>query len=468
MSADPLKPVILFVHGFGSSSMCWKPLLKLLGEDERITSRYELATWDYPTKWIEVNLLGRIPRLQEISRSLRGEIDSSRYRRRELTLVGHSQGGLVIQGYFADLIEKGEAERLRQVRQAILFATPCGGSTTGMSLRLLLSTLFHNPQETTLRVLNPDVADIRECVRERIVGATRDGANQWRVPIHALCGMQDRIVPEASARGVFDSVKSIPGTHFTIHAPRKSSDPRYKTFAELLLDPGGHTHRFEVESYENVLRVEPRSRQELRTASANYPRRVEFDNYTRYTRTVRFAASNRCRAPYTFTYDTNKDGYVIGHPSHPNEASAADKGRSEEKGTFYRFDFTPQYGEEYSLVLEIYNGFPEGQRNVHFHPGYYKSRLRKLTYELDLSAYLAAGYVISLKPACYVQPRDVEHGDLCRRRDGQSELEAVSRTKEGIYRWELQDIEQGVVDIVWDVAKAPEVPVADLAETPAN
>ena len=195
------KDVILFVHGFGSSSSCWKRLTDLLEDDEEITSRYELATWDYPTKWIELQVFGRIPRLQELGRSLADTIDSPRYHDRSLTLVGHSQGGLVIQSYFVEMLNRDEADGLRHIRQAIFFATPSEGSTTLMPLRLLAATLLRNPQELTLRVLNPDVADMKAKIRERIVGALQDDPkSSWRIPIHAFCGLQDDIVPEPSAR----------------------------------------------------------------------------------------------------------------------------------------------------------------------------------------------------------------------------------------------------------------------------
>jgi len=45
--------------------------------DEQVTSRCEFVIWEYPTKWVELNLLGRIPRLQEIGRSLAGEISTT-------------------------------------------------------------------------------------------------------------------------------------------------------------------------------------------------------------------------------------------------------------------------------------------------------------------------------------------------------------------------------------------------------
>lgn len=452
------KPVILFIHGFGSTSKCWNPLLKLLREDKRVTERYDLEVWDYPTKWFEINILGRIPRLQEIGRALHDKLDSPEYHCREVTLVGHSQGGLVIQAYLASVLEKGEGPKLGNLRQAIFLATPCAGSTTAMSLRLLLSSLFHNPQELTLRVLNPDVADIREVVRERVVGATSESATQWRVPIHAFCGMQDNIVPEASARGVFDSVKSVPGTHLTIHQPKNDRDERYTELVELLLDPGGHSHCFEIERYENLIKVEPRDPPEtIETTRRNRPRWLTFDNYGTLTRRVWFANANRCDEPFAVSYTTREGGYVVGHMSHPrDDVTTSDvRGRNEETGEAHSFKFVPKAREEFWVKVEIYNGFPRHARNVHFHPGNYDARLRLLIYELDLSAYLKAGYVFSEKPACYVQPRDVAHGDLCRLREGSRLQEPVAASAEGVFRWELRDLEDGVVDIAWDFAEPP-------------
>ena len=444
------RGIVLFVHGFGSSSRCWAPLLSLFGGDESITSRYELRTWDYPTKWIELNILGRIPRLQELGRSLGDEIDSPAYRGRPLTLVGHSQGGLVILSYFADLLSRGQAYRLGGVRQAICLATPFEGSTTAMSFRALASTFFRNPQETTLRVLNPDVSDMRAAVRERIVTATRDSETSWRVPIHAVCGLQDNIVPEASARGPFESVRRVPGNHFSILDPRDRTDRRYTELTELLLDPGGHLHRFEIERYETVIRVEPRIRQTIFARSEKNPRAVEFDNFGTLKRTVRFAASNRCRNPFTIKYGTRKGGYVVGHESHRNEAPAAEIGRGEDTGEFYQFDFTPEYGQEYCLNVEVYSGFSPGERDVHFHLGDH-SHYRTLTYVLDLSAYTSAGYRLSMGPHFYLQPEDIPHGVMCRNRGAREPQPVAVRLGEGIYRWEFSEIRKGVVDIVWDV-----------------
>jgi pimeloyl-ACP methyl ester carboxylesterase len=457
---DRPRGIVLFVHGFGSSSRCWSPLMTRLADDPRIVANYELQTWDYPTKWVELNILGRIPRLSEIGRALGDEIDSPEYRGRPLTLVGHSQGGLVIMSYLVDLLNRGEGSRLRNVRQVICLATPFEGSTTAMSFRRIASALFRNPQELTLRVLNPDVADLRAAVRERIVMATRDTGSSWRVPIHAFSGMQDDVVPEASARGPLESVRRVPGDHFSILRPKDGADPRYTEFTEVLLDPGGHVHRFEIEEYETVLRVAPCPSSVIAVGGKN-PREVQYDNTATLRRTVRFAPSNRSRNPFTLRYGTRSEGYVVAQHSHPNEAAPAEIGRWEDTGTFYQFDVRPEPGGTYWFNVEIYSGYGPGDRDVHFHLGDH-SHFRKLIYVLDLSAYVAAGYPVSSGPHMYVQPEDLPHGDLCRNRVGFAAVTPIEQSPNGIYRWELTHLSKGVVDIVWDVA-----PVSGAAEAAA-
>ncbi len=146
------KGIVLFVHGFLSGPETWTPMLGLLNDDPRVKDRYEFATWPYTTKLAELNPLKRIPPLAELGEAFGSEIDSPKYRNRELTLVGHSQGGLVIQSFFARLICDGQADKLYQVRQAIFLATPSEGSELASSLREWLFKFFRNSQEETLRV----------------------------------------------------------------------------------------------------------------------------------------------------------------------------------------------------------------------------------------------------------------------------------------------------------------------------
>jgi len=443
--------MLLFIHGLDSSSGCWANMLELLRGDERIMSGYEHRCWDYPTKLVEMGRQRRIATLEELGKSLGEEIDSPAYRGRELTLVGHSLGGLVILGYFHELLSSGRASELRNVRQAICFASPFLGSTKATLIRRLLSPVLKNPLETALRVLNPEVARMLSAIREKIVAATADTDDTWRVPIHAFWGEQDDVVLEASARGVFESAKGIPGDHSSILKPAdRDRDHRYTEFVELLLDPGGHSHRFEIEHYETRLRVEPRERQTIETRSYRNPRKVEFDNYARLKRTVRFAPINRCRSPFTIQYGTQGKGYVVGHTNTRNEADSSIIGEWEDHGLKYRFDFKPRSEEEYWLDVEIYDGFCEARREVHFHLDD-NSRRRRMTYLLDLSGYVAGGWAVPQEPRLYLDPKNLAHDELCQQRAAGPPVVLASQTPEGVYRWELEDVREGIIDIVWNV-----------------
>lgn len=451
MPLEPRRPVVLFIHGFGSSPECWSKMLALLRADERITSRYDLATWGYPTSWFEANFLSRIPDIDQISDGLADELASPEYRGREVTLVGHSQGGLVIQNCFARLVSKGQGARLSNVRQAIFMATPCQGSSTAMSLRLLASSIVHNPQEMKLRVLNPDVADMTAQVRDQIAEAMSDTPYTHRVAMHAFCGMTDNIVPVASARGFFDNVAHVDGNHFTIIAPRNHDDARYKRFAAVLLDPGGHAHRYEIEHYRTEIRVEPRPPSVFRT-TGNNPRDVVYDNYATLKRTVRFAHANRCRKPFTIKYGTRSAGCIVPQCSDKNIAPPSIVEQWNDNNVFYQFDFEPRPDKDFCLNLEIYKGFDEGHRDVHFHlldHSYY----RRLTYVLDLTAYVAAGYDVTVGPSFYFDPSDAMHDEICARRNLLEPMPPTRQPAPGRYEWELANVKQGIVDIIWDVAR---------------
>ena len=130
-NTDPVqRRLVVFVHGFGSSKSCWSKLLELLESDPDIAACYDLACFEYPTSWFNLRFARRIPRLLEIARGLAGFLESNDLRAyREVVLVGHSQGGLVIQSYLADKLGRGLVEDLYRMRLVMLIATPNLGST---------------------------------------------------------------------------------------------------------------------------------------------------------------------------------------------------------------------------------------------------------------------------------------------------------------------------------------------------
>src|SRR2546426_8715773 len=238
-----LKPALIFVHGFLSSEDTWEPLIKLLKQDPRVEPQFDFVRFRYSTKAIEVMPHKRIPRIGEAAKALREFIDSPEFYDREIILVGHSQGGLVIQAYLADMLKHGNGERLSPIRQVITLATPSLGSTFLSPWRKVIGKFFSNPQEAALRVLDPDTSETLNFVAEHVVQAKKGTNNQWPIPFHVFYGTQDDIVLQESARGIFldDNLTPLEADHFTILTPDDPEDRRYTEFVEALLDPSGHS-----------------------------------------------------------------------------------------------------------------------------------------------------------------------------------------------------------------------------------
>lgn len=448
---------IVFVHGFISSEKCWRPFLDLLQSDPDIKSEFELECFGYPTRVLSLDPRKRLPRLKEVASHLHGTLDSPRFVGRELTLVGHSQGGLIILRYLVDMLLKGRGRALSPVRQVVLFATPSRGSTFLSLPRRIMSHFFFNPQERSLRVLDPDIDDLMREVRQRIVSSENAVDDEWPVPVHSFWGQEDKIVAEASARGPFDSVQALPGHHSSIIAPRDRSDPRYSEFKEVLLEPGGHTKVFEVESYETTIKVEPLGTvTSKKVLSGGRRRTVRTDNLGHILRRVRFSRTNRCRSLFEIRYGTRSDGYIEGQTSSENEAKPAEIQRYEDYGTEFVYKFTPEPGKTFSLNVDVWKGFDAGERDVHFHLGR-QSYLKRLRYELDLSAYSTVGYDVVKPPTLYLHPEDLGHSEMCSRRSVGEPQEPV-QVDGGTWRWEMANRRHGVIDIVWDVAKSGDEP----------
>ena len=464
--ASPSKAVIVFVHGFGSSGGCWTPLMKLLREDEAINSRFDFDSFDYSTLLFDFHPLRRIPSLKDVSEKLREHLDSEKFRDRQLTLVGHSQGGLVIHAYLKDMLTNGQGRKLKWNRQVITLATPHLGSTTASLLRRLVFRFFDNPQERTLRVHDPATAEIVGTVVQRAAETNKADDLNWPIPVYCFGGLRDDVVVKASAQGPFANYKPLEGDHSKILVPKDRQDDRYRELAEILLDPVGHPHVFEVEHYKTTIALSPVAMQKCRIKlGEGQVREVETDNLCELTRTVQFARNNRCQSRFKIRYLAfGGSCFTTKFISHKNEAGQLASEYEQSAGTKLDYLFTPRSespDEEYMLGLTIYNGFGEGRRDIHFHLGpnsvggmaYY----RKLTYELDLSKYMEAGYVVTSAPTLYWHSEDPGNCRECKNlRTPGKRVQPVAESVQGLWRWELVNVRDGVADLVWDVAPAEE------------
>ena len=445
------KRVAVFVHGFGSSAACWDALIKLFDVDPSIGDAFHVdRTFGYPTRWFNFSPLKRIPRLQECADRLKAHLSKACFAEAEITLVGHSFGGLVIQAYLGKALRDRKGAELKNIRQAIFIATPHLGSNVCAFWRSLFSRIFVNPQERVLRALNPEIHDVVEEFRQRII--------DYPIVCRCFWGMQDEIVPEASGRGSHPEASPLEGDHFSILTPRDLDDPRYGLLVDAIRHPIGHPDVFEVDLFEIELTVRPILGKRGRKIPFGRQRRfklVHGDSQAEMTHRVTFSRQNKCSKPYKLRYRTRRDGAVIPHVSHPNMADAQELGLHDDHGCDHVFKFMPEPGETYTVLWEVYKGFDAGNRNFHFHFNKPESRshYQQVQFRLDLTAYLGCGFELIKDPVLYYHPQEPATCDECANLPDIQPIRTSAEHSAGIWEWHLADIRQGVLTVEWDLTR---------------
>ncbi len=444
------KRVVVFVHGLGSSPACWDSFTDLFSSDPSIAGTFRLdQTFQYPTARLNFSPLTRIPRLQECADALGEHLRRPEFSDCEITIVGHSLGGLVIQAYLAKAFRELRRLELKNIRQAILIATPHRGSDIFAFGRNFLSRIFKNPQEIILRVLNPEIHDVIEEFRQ--------GIANWPITVRCFWGMQDKIVPEASARGPHSEASPLEGDHFTILTPRDQSDPRYSLVAEAIKNPTGHPSIFEIDVFEMELTVQPfdaETGQPIQFGRNGKSKIVFGDNKADVIHRVTFSRNNRCSKPYKMRYRTRREGAVVPHTSHPNLADAQELGLHDDHGCDHVFKFIPDQGSTYAVHWEVYKGFDPGNRDFHFHfnKPEARSHYRHFVLRLNLTAFLSRAFKMTMLPALYYHAQEPTTCEECATLPLIQPL-PYSFDEAGIWQWQLNDVREGVVTIKWDLGE---------------
>jgi pimeloyl-ACP methyl ester carboxylesterase len=167
------KPgAVVFVHGILGGTETWSALLPHLRKDPFLECFFDLELFNYPSPVARFNPLKRIPDFGDIANELNTALrQEKRFSDRScLVLVGHSQGGLIIQRLLVDAVRAGQAnEELARIRGVVLLATPNSGSELFLSARGALGRFWRHPQERRLRPFNDQIADIHARLLERVV-----------------------------------------------------------------------------------------------------------------------------------------------------------------------------------------------------------------------------------------------------------------------------------------------------------
>lgn len=112
---------------FNSSKATWDPLQTLLERDPVITAEFDRHTFSYETALGALPVVRRLPTLDEAGKSLAAMLTAEllgpngQERYIDMTLVGHSMGGLIIQNALLDVMTPaGSTRTLDHIRQVIL------------------------------------------------------------------------------------------------------------------------------------------------------------------------------------------------------------------------------------------------------------------------------------------------------------------------------------------------------------
>jgi pimeloyl-ACP methyl ester carboxylesterase len=222
------KPgAVVFVHGILGGATTWSALLPHLQKDPFLECFFDLELFNYASPAVRFNPLKRIPDFGDVASRLATVLrqDKKFNGRSCLVLVGHSQGGLIIQRLLVDAVRAGRAnEELARIRGVVLLATPNAGSELFLSARGALGRFWTHPQEKRLRPFDDQIADIHAVLLERVVYAQRASSTSRPIRFDVYTGDEDGVVPAHSARGMFPHTGTLPGDHSSILRPSGPDD----------------------------------------------------------------------------------------------------------------------------------------------------------------------------------------------------------------------------------------------------
>lgn len=206
----------VFVHGLFSHARTWDSLINALTKEQTVSSEYALLSYSYASPRVLFNPLKRIPDFNTLADSLATFIDVECAKFERIVLIGHSQGGLIIQRYLAKMLGDRRGRDLLKINRIVLIACPNNGSELALSVRRVLSPLWRHAQERQLRPLTPEILAAQQRVLRDIVFANEIGSDSCPIEFAVYIGESDNVVDRESAMGLFPRVGALPGDHNSV------------------------------------------------------------------------------------------------------------------------------------------------------------------------------------------------------------------------------------------------------------
>jgi pimeloyl-ACP methyl ester carboxylesterase len=221
---------VVFVHGFiGDYRITWGNFPELILQDPELKG-FDVFLWGYPS-----HLLGKNPEVRFVAQQLKTELTERLAGYRNIYLIGHSLGGLVIQSLVIEQLKVGQAKNLHPIKHIVLFGTPNRGVEVPPLLKLIDLQLRDLDSKSEI------VDEIRNEWIDRVYNPTISaGAKDYKlqIPVTVVAGLQDEWVTEKSARSFFRDPppQTVPGNHITMKQPKDREGTAYLLVKRRLLE----------------------------------------------------------------------------------------------------------------------------------------------------------------------------------------------------------------------------------------
>jgi pimeloyl-ACP methyl ester carboxylesterase len=234
-SSDRRNVTVVLVHGINSTSETWRSLRTAMADDPLLAGQAVVA-FDYESKPLRRWLKRRTPTQAEVAVQLGTFVDAQVPNDHDVVFIAHSQGGLIVQRLVADLLEQGRGHELTRVRAVALLACPNSGSEVAMIARRFAGAIL-NPQERSLRVLDPEIARARAVILERTAPTQPVSATTCPIEFRVFAGATDGIVTSTSAQGLFPKrvFGILDGDHREILDFANPNGTRYLALRRIIL-----------------------------------------------------------------------------------------------------------------------------------------------------------------------------------------------------------------------------------------
>ncbi|HKQ09274.1 MAG TPA: tetratricopeptide repeat-containing protein [Blastocatellia bacterium] len=233
------EAAVIFAHGFtGGGVSTWDGFEPLLETDEQLGG-HDFFFWTYPT---ELKLRYAItkyfweddPNIETIGKGLRTLLNTYANDYERIILVGHSMGGLVIQGFILEELVNRARTHLDRITEVILYGTPSGG------LKKAGWGGFLKNQIADMDDLGPFIQKLRNGWTQLVDDQRSDPKRLAQFRLTLVAGMKDQFVPQESSLDPFpfDEHELAPGNHVEVVKPVVVGDFPFRILKKRLLRPG--------------------------------------------------------------------------------------------------------------------------------------------------------------------------------------------------------------------------------------